>query len=72
MLLDGKTPKEMACKLKISYHTVTMHQKGMYRKLGVQNINDFMIKFRPIEKALEVETPLKISKKASKFWKNLL
>jgi len=48
MLLGGSIPKEIAYKLNVSYDTVIAHQKSMYRKLGVHNINEFMVKFRPV------------------------
>jgi len=47
-LLGGSTPKEIAYNLNVSYDTVIAHQKSMYRKLGVHNINEFFVKFRPI------------------------
>jgi DNA-binding CsgD family transcriptional regulator len=47
MLIDGKTPKEIAYELDITYNTIAAHQKSMYRKLDVQNINEFLTKFRP-------------------------
>jgi len=37
MLLDGKSPKEIASILKVSYDTVGFHQKNLYRKLGIQS-----------------------------------
>jgi DNA-binding CsgD family transcriptional regulator len=37
MLLTGKSPKEIAYTLKISYYTVLFHQKNLYRKLGIQS-----------------------------------
>jgi DNA-binding CsgD family transcriptional regulator len=46
MLLNGSTPKEIAYNLKITYGTVVNHQKSIYSKLGVHNINEFMVKFR--------------------------
>jgi len=48
MLLGGETPKEIAFKLNISYDTVIAHQKSMYRKLDVHNINELLVKFRPV------------------------
>nr|AGS51734.1 hypothetical protein [uncultured bacterium contig00037] len=47
MLIDGKTPKEIAYELDITYNTVAAHQKSIYHKLDVQNINEFLTKFRP-------------------------
>jgi len=46
-LLGGSTPKEIAYNLNVSYDTVISHQKSMYRKVGVHNINEFMVKFLP-------------------------
>jgi len=34
--------------LNVTYDTVIAHQKNMYRKLGVHNINEFMVRFRPV------------------------
>jgi len=48
LLLDGSIPKEIAYKLNVSYDTVIAHQKSMYRKLDVHNINEFMVKFRSV------------------------
>jgi DNA-binding CsgD family transcriptional regulator len=45
MLLKGVTPKEAANSLFISYNTVLTHQKKIYSKLGVQNINELLIKY---------------------------
>jgi len=47
-LLGGSTPKEIAFSLNVSYDTVIAHQKSMYRKLDVHNINEFLVKFRPV------------------------
>jgi len=47
MLLGGSTPKEIAYSLNVAYDTVIAHQKSMYRKLDVHNINEFLVKFRP-------------------------
>jgi DNA-binding CsgD family transcriptional regulator len=70
MLLAGKTPKEIASKLNVSYHTVIMHKRSIYRKFEVQNINDLIIKFRPSEKAVDMETALEANKRASEFFKD--
>jgi len=45
-LLGGSTPKEIAYNLNVSYDTVISHQKSLYRKVGVHNINEFLVKFR--------------------------
>ena len=37
LLISGKAPKEIAYTLKISYFTVTFHQRNLYRKLGIQS-----------------------------------
>jgi len=49
MLIDGKTPKEISYDLRISYNTVVSHQKSIYGKLGVQSINELLIKSRDAE-----------------------
>jgi len=51
MLLGGSTPKEIAYNLNVSYDTAIAHQKSIYRKTGVHNINEFLVKFRPVEDA---------------------
>jgi len=45
MLLDGKSLKEIASILEISYSTVNFHQKNLFTKLDVQNTNEFLIKY---------------------------
>ena len=45
MLLGGNPPKEIAYILKISYETVHHHQKNMYRKLGIQSIQELFAKY---------------------------
>jgi len=47
-LLGGSTPKEIAYQLKITYDTVITHQKNIYRKLGVHNITELLIQYRPV------------------------
>jgi len=45
MLLDGDTSKEIAYSLGIKLPTICFHQKNIFRKLNVQNINELLIKF---------------------------
>ena len=45
LLLSGKSPKEMAYDLKISYHTVNFHVKNLYRKLGIQSRAELFANF---------------------------
>ncbi|MCL2270015.1 MAG: LuxR C-terminal-related transcriptional regulator [Treponema sp.] len=45
LLLKGTSPKEIAYTLKISYETVHHHQKNMYRKLGIQSIQELFAKY---------------------------
>jgi len=45
MLLKGTSPKDIAYTLKISYETVHHHQKNMYRKLGIQSIQELFTRF---------------------------
>lgn len=45
LLLAGSIPKEIATVLYISYATVLDHQKNLYRKLDVHNINELLVKF---------------------------
>jgi len=44
LLLSGVIPKEIANTLNISYATVLDHQKNLYRKLDVHNINELFVK----------------------------
>ena len=48
MLLTGKAPKEIAFTLKISYDTVRFHQKGLYRKLGIQSRAELFARYMSI------------------------
>ncbi|MCL2184654.1 MAG: helix-turn-helix transcriptional regulator [Treponema sp.] len=45
LLLKGTPPKEIAYTLKISYETVHHHQKNLYRKLGIQSIQELFAKY---------------------------
>ena len=45
MLLRGTSPKEIAFTLKIGYETVHHHQKNLYRKLGIQSIQELFAKY---------------------------
>ncbi|MCL2270848.1 MAG: LuxR family transcriptional regulator [Treponema sp.] len=45
LLLTGVIPKEIASSLNISYATVLDHQKNLYRKLEVHNINELLVKY---------------------------
>ena len=45
LLLKGTSPKEIGYTLKISYETVHHHQKNMYRKLGIQSIQELFAKY---------------------------
>jgi DNA-binding CsgD family transcriptional regulator len=45
LLLDGVIPKEITHTLNISYNTVLSHQKKIYCKLGVQNVNELLTKY---------------------------
>jgi len=44
LLLIGITPKDIANKLSISYHTVDFYRTKLYQKLGVHNIQELMAK----------------------------
>ena len=57
MLLDGTSPKEIAYKLNISYHTVDYHRSKLYRKLGVQNIHELFAKYSQGRNALNPVEP---------------
>jgi len=45
LLLKGISPKEIGYTLKISYETVHHHQKNLYRKLGIQSIQELFAKY---------------------------
>ena len=45
MLLKGISPKEIAFNLNIAYNTLLYHQKKLYCKLGVHNIQELMAKY---------------------------
>ena len=48
LLLKGTSPKEIAYTLKISYETVHHHQKNMYKKLGIQSIQELFAKYSKV------------------------
>jgi len=45
MLLKGISPKEIASNLNIAYNTLLYHQKKLYNKLEVHNIQELMAKY---------------------------
>jgi len=45
MLLKGISPKEIASNLNIAYNTLLYHQKKLYCKLGVHNIQELMARY---------------------------
>ena len=45
MLIEGISPKEIAFKLEISYHTVDFHRGKIYRKLDVKSIHEFLARY---------------------------
>jgi DNA-binding CsgD family transcriptional regulator len=46
MLLSGMLIKEIAFNLGISYSTTTFHVKNLYRKLGIQNQTELLVKYQ--------------------------
>jgi len=48
LLLKGTSPKEIGYTLKISYETVHHHQKNLYRKLGIQSIQELFAKYSAV------------------------
>ena len=54
-LLAGKSPKEIAYTLSISYNTVLTYQKNLYKKLGVNSIQELFAKY---SKTTENDKPL--------------
>jgi len=55
LLLSGVIPKEIANTLNISYATVLGHQKNLYRKLDVHNINELLVRFSNINGTVQTE-----------------
>ena len=45
LLLKGVSPKEIGYTLKVSYHTVDFHKRNLYRKLGIQSMQELFTKF---------------------------
>ena len=45
MLLKGIPPREIALNLNIAYNTLLYHQKKLYCKLDVHNIQELMAKY---------------------------
>jgi len=63
LLLKGVSPKEIAYNLNISYDTVLTHQKNIYSKLGVNSINELLVKYMTKDRhdlELSKEKPLVI------------
>ena len=56
LLFDGKTIREISHSLNISYNTAKFHQRNIYQKLGVHNINELYKKYQHSEPAKEIET----------------
>jgi DNA-binding CsgD family transcriptional regulator len=46
MLLAGRSPKEIAYTLKISYPTVNFHTTNLYRKMGIQSRAELFAKYQ--------------------------
>ena len=57
LLLNGVSPKEIAYKLNIHYKTVDTHRSSLYRKLGVQSIQELMAKYSPEQTKTESASP---------------
>ena len=47
LLLEGKSSNEIADKLKISGGTVNFHRNNLYKKLGINSINELYNKYLP-------------------------
>jgi len=72
MLLKGIPPKEIAYNLNIAYNTLLFHQKKLYNRLGVHNIQEFMSKYSPgangeAVKAIAVESGTITIRKSALF-----
>jgi DNA-binding CsgD family transcriptional regulator len=46
MLLEGYPPKAIAHKLNVVYSTVDYHRNNIYKKLGVKNIQELLVKYK--------------------------
>jgi len=53
LLVEGISPKDIAYKLKISYHTFDFHRKNIYNKLGVHSIQELLVKNNSSEQNTE-------------------
>jgi DNA-binding CsgD family transcriptional regulator len=45
MLLEGRTIRQIALELNISFDTANSHYRSIYRKLGVSSKADLFLKF---------------------------
>ena len=45
MLLEGTTLKEIAYSMNVKYSTIAFHQKNIFQKLGVENLNKLLVKY---------------------------
>ena len=48
LLMKGVSPKEMGYTLKVSYHTIDFHKRNLYRKLGIQSLQELYVKYGSI------------------------
>jgi DNA-binding CsgD family transcriptional regulator len=44
-IINGISPKEIAYNLKVSYHTVVFHRRNLYRKLGINSLQELFAKY---------------------------
>jgi len=62
MLLKGIPPREIALNLNIAYNTLLYHQKKLYNKLEVHNIQELMAKYMQVVKYEPIKAKLEKSK----------
>jgi len=71
MLLKGISPKDIASHLNIAYNTLLYHQKKLYCKLEVHNIQELMAKYL-IEDKKEPDNVKAVDSKIITVHKNVL
>jgi DNA-binding CsgD family transcriptional regulator len=66
LILDGLSLKEIAGKLGVSYKAVDFHRGNLYRKLGIQSMQELLIIFankKISESIIETESNISLPKK---------
>jgi len=63
LLLSGIAPKEIAYKLNLKHRTVDFHRNNLYRKLGIQSIQELFIMHNLNMKNKKIHTKMASAKK---------